>query len=85
VARAKQERAAFGSRGEEKGGEGKWEKKKGRRKRGKKKGNRREKGRGASAPIAAATAVGRPRASVDRALREKHSIAPALIAESGHA
>jgi hypothetical protein len=42
VARAKQERAALRSRGEEKGGEGKWEKKKGRRKRGKKKGNRRE-------------------------------------------
>jgi hypothetical protein len=35
----------------------------------------------ASAPIAAATAVGRPRACVLRTLRETKRIAPALIAE----
>jgi hypothetical protein len=53
----------------------------------KKKGKRREQegkereGGVASAPIAAATAVGRPRACVLRALRETKRIAPALIAE----
>jgi hypothetical protein len=56
----------------------------GREKTRKEKGER-EKGRGASAPIAAVTAVGRPRACVVRTLREKNSIAPALIAESGRA
>jgi hypothetical protein len=39
----------------------------------------------ASGPIAAAATAGRPRAYVDCALREKNSIAPALIAESGRA
>jgi hypothetical protein len=38
-----------------------------------------------SAPNAAAATAGRPRAYVACALREKNSIAPALIAESGRA
>jgi hypothetical protein len=42
---------------------------------------KRENERGASAPIAAATAVGRPRACIVRTLREKNGIALALIAE----
>jgi hypothetical protein len=48
-------------------------------------GKEREKGgkeRGVSAPVAAATAAGRPRAREIRVLREKE-IAPALIAEGG--
>jgi hypothetical protein len=61
------------------GREKKWE----REKKGKRKRRAREKRKGggvASAPIAAATAVGQPRACVFCALREKR-IAPALIAE----
>jgi hypothetical protein len=50
-------------------------------KRGEQERKEREGGGVASAPIAAATAVGRPRASVIRALRETNGIAPALIAE----
>jgi hypothetical protein len=42
---------------------------------------RRKRGKIASAPIVAATAVGRPCACVIRALRETKRIAPALIAE----
>jgi hypothetical protein len=63
------------------------ERKREKRKRGKEMGGRekgekkKERERGASAPIAAATAVGRPRARVIRALREEKRIAPALIAE----
>jgi hypothetical protein len=53
-----------------------------RNRRAEKKGRNR---RAASAPIAVATAVGRPRACVVRTLREKNSIAPALIAESSRA
>jgi hypothetical protein len=56
------------------------EKQKGKRR--EQEGKEREGGWGvASAPIAAATAVGRPRACVLRALHETKRIAPALIAE----
>jgi hypothetical protein len=89
------QRPGGGRRREEKGGgkrkREKKERKKGRkrerekneRKKEKGESKRGKKGKGgtASAPIAAATAVGRPRACVIRALRETNGIAPALITE----
>jgi hypothetical protein len=51
---------------------------------GREKKKRRERG-GASAPITAATAAGRPRARGIRALREEKGIAPALIAAGDRA
>jgi hypothetical protein len=61
--------------------EKKWEREKRKGKRREQEGKEREGGGVASAPIAAATTVGRPRACVLHALRETIRIAPALIAE----
>jgi hypothetical protein len=55
-----------------------------RKEMGERKRRERERG-GASAPVAAATVAGRPRARGIRALREEKGIAPALIAAGDRA